>query len=38
VGNKEIIVGLSAKSGEQLKVSFACEEIVGTMVKMEVRV
>ncbi|RGP61365.1 hypothetical protein FSPOR_10041 [Fusarium sporotrichioides] len=38
VGNKEIIIGLSAKSGEQLKVSFACEEIVGTMVKIDVRV
>ncbi|RGP75671.1 hypothetical protein FLONG3_5648 [Fusarium longipes] len=38
VGKKEIIVGLSAKSGEQLKVSFACEGIVGTTVKMEARV
>ncbi|XEU95176.1 hypothetical protein FSHL1_000460 [Fusarium sambucinum] len=37
-GNKEIVIGLSAKIGEQLKVSFACEEIVGTTVKMDVRV
>ncbi|EKJ70163.1 hypothetical protein FPSE_09689 [Fusarium pseudograminearum CS3096] len=35
-GSKEMIIGLSAKSGEQLKVSFACEEIVGTTVKMDV--
>ncbi|KAL4729057.1 hypothetical protein ACLX1H_003465 [Fusarium chlamydosporum] len=38
ISDKEIIVGMSAKSGEQLKISFACEEIVGTMVNKEVRV
>ncbi|KAJ4015186.1 hypothetical protein NW752_006638 [Fusarium irregulare] len=38
VDEKEMIIGLSAKSGEQLKVAFSCEEIVGTMVKMDVRV
>ncbi|KAH7179375.1 Sec63 Brl domain-containing protein [Fusarium flagelliforme] len=38
VDEKEMIIGLSAKSGEQLKVAFSCEEIVGTMVQMDVRV
>ncbi|KAF4972468.1 hypothetical protein FSARC_1035 [Fusarium sarcochroum] len=37
-GKKEMLIGLSAKGGEQLSVSFACEEIVGTLVQMDVRV
>ncbi|KAJ4266346.1 hypothetical protein NW762_004330 [Fusarium torreyae] len=37
-GKKEMLIGLSAKSGEQLSVSFACEEIVGTLVQTGVRV
>ncbi|KIL93393.1 hypothetical protein FAVG1_03374 [Fusarium avenaceum] len=38
VDSKELVIGLSAKSGEQLKVTFACEEIVGTMIEMDVQV
>ncbi|KAF5674556.1 DNA RNA helicase [Fusarium heterosporum] len=34
VNEKEIVIGLSAKSNEQLKVVFACEEIVGTMIEI----
>ncbi|PHH82427.1 hypothetical protein CDD82_6004 [Ophiocordyceps australis] len=32
-GGKELIVGLQARKDEQLSVSFACEDIVGTMVR-----
>ncbi|KAF5027739.1 hypothetical protein F66182_152 [Fusarium sp. NRRL 66182] len=38
VGGKEMVIGISAKSGEQLRVSLACEEIVGTSVQMDVQV
>ncbi|KAM0348931.1 hypothetical protein ACHAPU_003865 [Fusarium lateritium] len=38
VNEKEMVIGLSAKSNEQLKVVFACEEIVGTVIEMDVRV
>ncbi|KAF4340391.1 HFM1-DNA RNA helicase [Fusarium beomiforme] len=38
VNKKEMIIGLSAKHGEELQVTFACEEIVGTLVKKEIRV
>ncbi|PHH73720.1 hypothetical protein CDD80_3623 [Ophiocordyceps camponoti-rufipedis] len=34
-GGKELIVGLAAKSGEKVKVSLACEGIVGTLVRSE---
>jgi hypothetical protein len=37
-GGKEMVVLLNAKQGEQLKVAFACEEIVGTMIKETFRV
>lgn len=32
-GGKELVVGLDAKKGEELKVAFACEEIVGTIIR-----
>lgn len=35
-GSKELIVGLDASQGEKIKVSFACEEIVGTMIRRDV--
>ncbi|KAF9764741.1 hypothetical protein IL306_002722 [Fusarium sp. DS 682] len=35
---KVMIIGLSAKHGERLQVTFACEEIVGTLIKKEIRV
>lgn len=35
VGSKEMIIGLAAKKGEELKIVLACEEIVGTMIKMD---
>ncbi|KAF4447550.1 hypothetical protein F53441_8934 [Fusarium austroafricanum] len=38
VDKKELIMGLRVKSGEQLTVAFSCEEIVGTLIKKEVRV
>ncbi|PFH59976.1 hypothetical protein XA68_11651 [Ophiocordyceps unilateralis] len=34
-GGKELIVGLAARKGEKLKVSLACEEIVGTLLRSE---
>lgn len=37
VGGKELVVGLDASRGEQLPVTFACEEIVGTMVRSNYR-
>ncbi|KAF4504912.1 hypothetical protein G6O67_008305 [Ophiocordyceps sinensis] len=30
---KELVVGLHARKGEQLKLAFACEEIVGTIIR-----
>ncbi|KAM0426707.1 hypothetical protein ACHAPT_008023 [Fusarium lateritium] len=38
VGSKEMIIGLAAEKGEELKIVLACEEIVGTMVEMNVAV
>ncbi|KAF4497477.1 HFM1-DNA RNA helicase [Fusarium agapanthi] len=38
VDKKEIIIGLGAKRDEKLQVSFACEEIVGTLIKKDIRV
>ncbi|KAF5008690.1 hypothetical protein FDECE_5046 [Fusarium decemcellulare] len=38
VGGKEMIIGLGVKKGEELKITFACEEIVGTTVQMSVEV
>ncbi|PHH88039.1 hypothetical protein CDD83_8064 [Cordyceps sp. RAO-2017] len=32
-GGKELVVGLAARKGEQLKVAFACEKVVGTMIR-----
>ncbi|KAM4063096.1 sec63 brl domain-containing protein [Hirsutella rhossiliensis] len=32
-GGKELVVGLDATRGEQLKVTFACEEVVGTIIR-----
>ncbi|KAG9256918.1 Sec63 domain-containing protein [Emericellopsis atlantica] len=37
-GGKEIVVSLNAKKGEQLKVVFACEEVVGTLIKETFRI
>lgn len=31
VGGKEMVLGLEAERGEELKVAFACEEVVGTI-------
>ncbi|RSL38360.1 hypothetical protein CEP53_014932 [Fusarium sp. AF-6] len=36
VGSKEMIIGLAAEKGEELKIVLACEEIVGTMIQMNV--
>ncbi|KEY70747.1 hypothetical protein S7711_03242 [Stachybotrys chartarum IBT 7711] len=36
--NKEMLIGLGVKRGETLKVTFACEEVVGTMVRHSVQV
>ncbi|CAM1506464.1 Fc.00g061050.m01.CDS01 [Cosmosporella sp. VM-42] len=33
VGGKEMVIGLSAGKGEVLKLAFACEEIVGTIIR-----
>ncbi|KAJ4328216.1 hypothetical protein N0V84_001418 [Fusarium piperis] len=38
VGSKEMIIGLAAEKGEELKIVLACEEIVGTMIQMNVAV
>ncbi|KAF4978320.1 hypothetical protein FZEAL_5293 [Fusarium zealandicum] len=38
VGGKEMAIGMSTKKGEELKITFACEEIVGTMVQKNVQV
>ncbi|KAF5584622.1 HFM1-DNA RNA helicase [Fusarium pseudocircinatum] len=38
VDKKEMIIGLGAKRDEKLQVSFACEEIVGTLIKKDIRV
>lgn len=35
-GSKELIVGLDTAQGEKVKVSFSCEEIVGTMIRRDV--
>lgn len=32
-GQKELVVGMELRKGEQLKVTLACEEIVGTMIR-----
>ncbi|KAK5987799.1 ATP-dependent DNA helicase MER3-like protein [Cladobotryum mycophilum] len=32
-GGKEMVIGLDAKKGENLKAVFACEEIVGTIIR-----
>lgn len=32
-GGKEMIVRLGARKGEQLKLAFACEGMVGTMIR-----
>ncbi|KAI6778223.1 meiotic helicase [Emericellopsis cladophorae] len=37
-GGKEMVVSLNAKKDEQLKVIFACEEVVGTMIKETFRI
>lgn len=34
-GGKEMVIGLAVRKGETLKTTFACEEIVGTMVREE---
>lgn len=36
VESKEMIIGLAAEKGEELKIVLACEEIVGTMIQMNV--
>jgi len=33
-GGKELVLRLDPKDGEKLKVTFACEGIVGTMVRV----
>ncbi|KAK7415248.1 hypothetical protein QQX98_005997 [Neonectria punicea] len=38
VGGKEMIIGLTATKGEVLNVAFACEEIVGTIVRETIQV
>lgn len=38
VDKKEILIGLGAKQNEKLQVSFACEEIVGTLIEKDIRV
>ncbi|KAL6352782.1 hypothetical protein LRP88_13255 [Fusarium phalaenopsidis] len=38
VESKEMIIGLAAEKGEELKIVLACEEIVGTMIQMKVAV
>ncbi|KAM5348683.1 hypothetical protein ACJ41O_008507 [Fusarium nematophilum] len=38
VEGKEMVIGLNARKGEELKVTLACEEIVGTMIQMSVHV
>lgn len=37
-GSKDLVVGLDVKNGETVKLSFACEGIVGSMVRMAVDV
>ncbi|KJZ74637.1 hypothetical protein HIM_05987 [Hirsutella minnesotensis 3608] len=32
-GGKDLVIGLNIKKGEQFKLSFACEEIVGTILR-----
>lgn len=32
-GGKEMVVRLGARRGEQLKLAFACEGVVGTMIR-----
>ncbi|PNY25555.1 ATP-dependent DNA helicase MER3 [Tolypocladium capitatum] len=34
---KELVVGLDVRKGEELKVTFACEEIVGTIIRYTCR-
>ncbi|KAI5467691.1 Sec63 Brl domain-containing protein [Mariannaea sp. PMI_226] len=38
VGSKEMIIAISASSGELLRAAFACEETVGTMVQENLQV
>ena len=38
LGGKEIVIGLGTRKGEILKITFACEEIVGTVLRETLQV
>ena len=38
VGGKDMFLGLEVREGEELKISFACESIVGTILRQTVQV
>ncbi|KAF7562907.1 hypothetical protein G7046_g1218 [Stylonectria norvegica] len=37
-GGKEMVIGVNARKGEHLKVTFACEDIVGTMLREKLEI